>query len=54
MRTYIKKDVVEKVYSQLGEEVGDIKQVSTIVNETFRALREIMSQDNSECRIEIR
>jgi integration host factor subunit beta len=54
MKTYIKKDVVEKVFTQLGDEVGDIKVISKVVNETFAALREIMSGSNNECRIEIR
>ncbi len=54
MKTYIKKDVVERVHKQLGEEAGDIRQIAKIVNSTFTTLREIMSQDKIESRIEIR
>jgi integration host factor subunit beta len=54
MQTYIKKDVVEKVFELVGEEISDIKQVSKVVNATFTALRTTMSEGNSECRIEIR
>lgn len=54
MKTYIKKDVVEWVYNQVSDEIGDIKLVSKIINTTFNALREIMIQDDDESRIEIR
>ncbi|MBC8277058.1 MAG: integration host factor subunit beta [FCB group bacterium] len=54
MKTYIKKDVVEWVYNQVSDEVGDIKLVSKIINTTFNALREIMIKDDDESRIEIR
>ena len=54
MKTYIKKDVVNKVYREVKSEVVDEKQVATIINATFAVLREIMSIENAECRIEIR
>ena len=54
MKTYIKKDVVNKVYSEVKSEVVDEKQVVTVINATFAALREMMSIENAECRIEIR
>ena len=54
MKTYIKKDVVEWVYKQVGDEIGDIRLVSKIINTTFTALREIMIQDDDESRIEVR
>ncbi|NQS98637.1 MAG: integration host factor subunit beta [candidate division Zixibacteria bacterium] len=53
-RTYIKKDVVERVYQDVRKEIGDVKLVSSIVNATFAALRELMIQDELESRIEIR
>ncbi len=54
MKTYIKKDVVEKVYAEIKSEISDIKQVSDVVNATFTALRKMMSEDKAELRIEIR
>ena len=54
MQTYIKKDVVEKVYDIVGNEGVDTKQISNIVNATFAAIREIMTEGDDECRIEIR
>ena len=54
LKTYIKKDVVNKVYSEVKAEVVDDKQVATVINATFAALREMMSIENAECRIEIR
>ncbi len=54
MKTYIKKDVVDWVFNKVGDEVGDSKLVSNIVNTTFTALRELMIKDDDECRIEIR
>ncbi len=38
----------------VGDEFSDIKQVTAVVNATFTALREIMTQSDSESRIEIR
>ena len=32
----------------------DEKQVANVINATFAALREMMSIENAECRIEIR
>ena len=51
MKTYIKKEVVEHVHRHIG---GDIKDVAKTVDATFFALRDIMSQDKIELRIEIR
>ncbi len=54
MQTYIKRDVVDKVYELVSEETTDVKQVASVVNATFTALREIMTQSDAESRIEIR
>ncbi|MBL0060585.1 integration host factor subunit beta [bacterium] len=51
MRTYIKKDVVERV-AVLSNERPDT--VAKVVNDTFTVLRQIMAGDESELRIEIR
>ncbi|MBL7191357.1 integration host factor subunit beta [bacterium] len=51
MKTYIKKDVVEHIHRQIG---GDIKEIAKIVDETFYAIRDLMSQKKIELRIEIR
>ena len=54
MKTYIKKDVVRKAFKLVQPEILDIKQVEKVVNATFTTLREMMSVDKQECRIEIR
>ncbi len=54
MKTYIKKDVVELVSKKLGEDAGDVRLISKIVNITFNSLRELMIKDDEESRIEIR
>jgi integration host factor subunit beta len=54
MKTYIKKDVVDRVYKQISEEVNDPKLVSKIINSTFNTLRELMVESKEETRIEIR
>jgi integration host factor subunit beta len=51
MRTYIKKDVVERV-AVLSNERPDT--VAKVVNDTFTVLRQIMAGDEAELRIEIR
>ena len=51
MRTFIKKDVVERV-CQRSQERPDT--VAKVVNDTFTVLREIMSSNENELRIEIR
>ena len=51
MRTFIKKDVVEKVAHKSGERPDT---VAKIVNEVFTTLREIMAEAQDELRIEIR
>jgi integration host factor subunit beta len=51
MRTFIKKDVVERV-AQKGAERPDT--VAKIVNEVFTTLREIMAEADEEIRIEVR
>jgi len=51
MKTYIKKDVVEKVIDRTGEKP---EIVSRVTNEIFNSLREIMTGDDVELRIEIR
>ncbi len=54
MKTYIRKDVVRKVFDIVQPKLLEVKQVSEIVNATFTALREMMSEDKAELRIEIR
>ena len=54
MKTYIKKDVVELVSKKLGEDAGDFRLISKIVNITFNSLRELMIKEDEESRIEIR
>ena len=54
MKTYIKKDVVERVFQEVQGEVADQRLVATVVNATFTAIRELMIQDITESRIEIR
>ncbi|MCL4306101.1 integration host factor subunit beta [bacterium] len=51
MRTYIKKDVVERVALRSNERPDTVAKV---VNDTFTVLREIMAGDEPELRIEIR
>ena len=51
MRTYIKKDVVERV-AVLSNERPDT--VAKVVNDTFTVLRQIMAGDEAELRIENR
>ncbi|MDP8207150.1 MAG: HU family DNA-binding protein [Candidatus Electryonea clarkiae] len=51
MKTYIKKDVVEKVV-EITSEKPEI--VSRIVNDVFNTMREIMTGDDLELRVEIR
>jgi len=51
MQTYIKKDIVERVATMSGI---DEKEAATVVNNVFVTLREIMSECEGECRIEIR
>ena len=51
MRTFIKKDVVERV-TQRSQERPDT--VAKVVNDVFTVLREIMAGDDAELRIEIR
>ena len=51
MRTFIKKDVVERVCQHCSERPDTVAKV---VNDTFTVLREIMSSNESELRIEIR
>lgn len=51
MKTYIKKDIVERIAEMTGL---DNKVASKTVNSVFDCLREFMMDGNSECRIEIR
>ncbi len=50
-RTFIKKDVVEQTAQNAGL---DPKAVAPIVDATFVALREMITNTTGECRIEIR
>ncbi len=54
MKTYIKKDVIQKVYEIAQPEIYEISKVAILVNATFEALRKMMSEDGKELRIEIR
>ncbi|MCF7811493.1 HU family DNA-binding protein [bacterium] len=51
MKTYIKKDVVEKTAEKTGL---DAREAARVVNEVFTSLRELMTEGPVECRIEIR
>jgi len=51
VKTYIKKDVVEKTAEQTGLE---IKEAARVVNAVFASLRDMMIKGEKECRIEIR
>ncbi len=51
MKTFIKKDVVERTSDKLGK---DPKEVSRTVDTVFTVLREIMAEADPEARIEIR
>jgi integration host factor subunit beta len=51
MQTYIKKDLVDRTSEKCGMEAKD---VAPIVNALFMSLRELMIENDQECRIEIR
>lgn len=51
MTTYIKKDVVKRTAANCGMEPKDAARV---VDALFVTLREMMIEDDGECRIEIR
>jgi integration host factor subunit beta len=51
MKTFIKKDVIERTGEKLGK---DPKDVSRTVDAVFTVLREIMAEADPEARIEIR
>jgi len=51
MKTYIKKDVIERTAEKVGKEPKDI---AGTVDAVFTVLREIMAQAEPEARIEIR
>lgn len=51
MKTFIKKDVINRTGEKLGKEP---KEVSKTVDAVFAVLREIMATTESESRIEIR
>ncbi|MBU1651024.1 integration host factor subunit beta [bacterium] len=51
MKTYIKKDVIERTAEKIGKEPKDI---ASTVDAVFTVLREIMAQAEPEARIEIR
>lgn len=51
MRTFIKKDLVEKVMMATGYKQRLVEQV---MNALFHALKELMTEANPYCRIEIR
>jgi integration host factor subunit beta len=51
VKTYIKKDVVEKTAEKTGLES---KETARVVNAVFETLRELMTIGPLECRIEIR
>ena len=51
MKTYIKRDVIEKVKEKTGD---DSDQVAIIVSHMFNTLREMLTGNDLEMRIEIR
>ncbi|MCX6641582.1 MAG: integration host factor subunit beta [bacterium] len=51
MKTYIKKNVIERTAEKLNKEPKDI---SRTVDAVFTVIREIMAEADPECRIEIR
>ena len=51
VKTYIKKDVVEKTAEKTGLET---KEAARVVNAVFESLRELMTGSALESRIEIR
>ncbi len=51
MKTFIKKDIVERTASKLKKEP---KEIARTVDSVFTVLREIMSETEPEVRIEIR
>ncbi len=51
MKTFIKKDVVQRVVEKTGE---DPNVVVPVVNNMFKTLREMMTGNDKELRIEIR
>ena len=50
-QTYTKKDIVKRVANQTN---SSIDQTAPYVNEIFRAIREMMSEDHGNIRIEVR
>jgi integration host factor subunit beta len=50
-KTFTKKDIVKQTAKQLNVNMHDIEEV---VNGVFQSLREILTQDERELRIEIR
>lgn len=51
MKTFIKKDIVERTAAKLKKEP---KEIARTVDSVFTVLREIMSETDPEVRIEIR
>ncbi len=51
MITYIKKNIIERTAEKTGL---DNKLTAKVVNAVFSSLRELMTEGNPECRIEIR
>ncbi|MDP2359982.1 MAG: HU family DNA-binding protein [bacterium] len=51
MKTYIKKDLIDRVAEQTGVRLVDS---SRMVDALFQVLRDVMSEPGPDCRIEIR
>jgi len=51
MQTYIKKDLIFRTAEKAGM---DEKPTANVVNAIFTVLREMMTEGEGECRIEIR
>lgn len=51
MKTFIKKNVIERTADKIGKEP---KEIARTVDAVFTVLREIMADADPECRIEIR
>jgi len=54
VRTYIKRDVVDKVFANVKTENTDILQVETVVDSILTCLRDMLIKSKAGVRIEIR
>jgi len=54
VRTYVRKDLVEKVFEKLQSDAVDLRMVDKVVSSTLTAVREILLKSEAGSRIEIR